>query len=198
MSYVASTFFDADTWNKFGLNWVRSAKSASLDCLIIGDELPEEAISKINELKFRHVPIIKKFKNKCNIEYTLIQNLDKNTRCLWTKPEILPKSGIVTNSDLVCGYTNLVVQDLASAVINLYDRAAMIESLNEQIQKVHGRFLSSDFMLGTYDFWNGFFGCKAYLFGKKYLENNGQIDDLVLNFFVAFANSLSLEIKESY
>jgi hypothetical protein len=52
MNYIVSTFFDEEDWNKFGLNWVRNAKSASLDAIIIGKDLPEDAIAKIAELNF--------------------------------------------------------------------------------------------------------------------------------------------------
>ena len=139
MNYIASTFFDADSWSKFGLNWVRSAKSASLETIVIGDDLSEDVIAKIKELNYRYVSVIKKFKTDCNVMYTLVQNLDKNSRCLWTKPDILPKSGLETNCDLLCGYSNQSVQDLADPVVNLYDRAAMIESLREQVGKKHGK-----------------------------------------------------------
>ena len=204
MSYIVSTFFNEDSWNKFGLNWVRNAKSASLDALIIGKDLPEEAITKIAELNFRYIPVLNKFKTDCNVDYTLVQNLEKNQRCLWTQPEILPKAGIYSintssddgESDLICGLSSFNVQDLTQSVVNLYDRAAMIESLKQKIEHVHGKYLSSDYMLGTYDFWNGFFGCKAYLFERGYLQGSVKINDLVLNFFVSFANSFSLQIKD--
>ena len=122
--------------------------------------------------------------------------MNKDQRCLWTRPELMPKNGLISNSDLLCGYSNLSAIDLADHVINLYDRAAMIESLEQQIFKNYGKYLSADYMLGTYDFWNGFFGCKAYLHGNRYIQNERDTNDLVLNFFMAFTNSMSLEIKE--
>jgi len=52
MNYIASTFFDEEEWNKNGLNWVRHAKSASLNAIIIGKNLPDDAIEKINDLLY--------------------------------------------------------------------------------------------------------------------------------------------------
>ena len=97
---------------------------------------------------------------------------------------------------MLCSYSPVQIDDLMIPVVNLWDRAAMISSLKQNIEKVHGKYLSSDFMLGTSDFWNGLVGCRAYLFEKRYLQEIGQSDDLVLNFFVALTNSLSVEVKE--
>jgi hypothetical protein len=196
MNYIVSTFFDEEDWNKFGLNWVRNAKSASLDAIIIGKDLPEDAIAKIAELNFLYFPVLDKFKKNCNAMHTLVCNLPKNSRCLWTKPEILPKAGIIGEADLICGLSESPISKIVSSVINLYDRAAMIESLSQHIESVHNKYLSANYMLGTTDFWNGFFGCKSYLHERGYLVENSEDDDLVLNFFVAFAHSFSVEIKD--
>lgn len=195
MTYIASTFLDEKSWDRHGLNWLRSAKSESLDALIIGKDLPDSALEKIRELNFRYVAVENKFKSDCNFHYALSRNLEKGQRCLWTRPDLLPKAGIESDVDVVCGCSNVNLNDLASPVVNLYDRAAMMQSLKQNIEKVHGKYLSSNFMLGTYDFWNGVFGCRAYLFEKGYLQGSGHSDDLVLNFFVAFANSISLQVK---
>ena len=195
MNYLVSTFLDEESWEKFGLNWLRSAKSASLQALIIGKNLPEVAQQKIQELNYKFVPVENKFKTDCNFHYTLSRNLEKGQRCLWTRPDLLPKAGFETDADVTCSYSNININDLVSPVINLYDRAAMIQSLQQNIEKIHGKYLSSNYMLGTSDFWNGLFGCRAYLFERGYLQGSGHSDDLVLNFFIVFANSFSVEVK---
>lgn len=195
MNYIASTFFDEEKWDRFGLNWIRSAKSASLEALIIGSNLPESAQIKIKEYNYKLVPVENKFKTDCNFHYTLVKSLQKGQRCLWTKPDLLPKAGFETDADIFCSHSDISINDLVSPVINLYDRAAMVVSLQNNLEKKYGKYLSSNFMLGTSDFWNGIFGCRAYLFEKGYLQGSGHSDDLVLNFFVVFANSFSLEVK---
>jgi hypothetical protein len=194
MNYLVSTYFDETSWQEYGLNWVRNAKSESLEALIIGKNLPEDAIQKIHELNYKYIPLIEKFKSDSNVMYTLVHHLPKGSRCLWTNPDILPKSGLETNADLLCSSTSNTIYQLADSVVNLYDRAAMIESLKENIHKKHNCFLSSDFMLGTNDFYHGFAGCRSYLLGKGYLNGSKFNNDLVLNFFVAFANSCSVEV----
>ena len=195
MSYIVATYFDKDAWKSYGLNWVRHAKSESLTGYIIGIDLPQEAIDKINELGFVHLPLISKYQIRGDAFFTLLQKLEKNQRCLWTNPHVLPRAGIESKVDLLCGISNSSVENLTVGVVNLYYIAAMIKSLNESIFKKHGAFLASDYILGTYDFWNGYVGCRNYLHEKQYLESFSVSDDLVLNFFMAFANSFSCEIQ---
>ena len=196
MSYIVATGFNQSTWEKYGLNWIRFANSESLKAVIVGDELTGAAVDKIHELGFVHLPVQPKFNIKSNFYYTLLQKLEKNQRCLWTIPSILPKSEIQTDVDLVCGVSDFAAEYLTSGVVNLYDRAAMIQSLNEKIWQKHGGFLSSEYILGTFDFWNGFVGCQTYLHERQYLDSNATSDDLIINFFVAFTNSISCKIQK--
>ena len=196
MSYIAASGFDAATWERFGLNWVRHAKSESLDAIIVGNQIPASAVDKIGELGFIHLPIAPRFNLKHNAFWTLLQSLQKGQRCLWTAPSLLPRAGIEAKSDLVCGLSDLNAEYLTSSVVNLYDRAAMIKSLNDSVLSRHGAFLSCDYVLGTFDFWNGFVGCQTYLHEKRYIDAAATSDDLVLNFFVAFANHISCETQK--
>ena len=108
----------------------------------------------------------------------------------------MPRADIEANVDLVCGISDFGAEYLTSSVVNLYDRAAMIQSLNESIRQKHGGFLSSEYILGTHDFWNGFVGCQTYLHERQYIDANPTSDDLILNFFVAFANSISCKVEK--
>jgi hypothetical protein len=196
MSYVVATSFNLESWDKYGLNWLRQAKSCSLNGYIIGVDISEQAIKKIQELEFVYLPMEEKHRVRGDVFTTLAKNLPREKRCLWTNPYILPKPNIETKADLLCGTEDVSAESLTVSVYNLYDRAAMIESLNEKIKSEHKAFLSSEYMLGTYDFWNGFSSCQNYLYDKEYLDTTIFADDLILNFFVAFANSLSVEIRK--
>jgi hypothetical protein len=196
MSYSVATYFDQESWAKNGLNWLRNATSVNLSGYVVGKDLNQQSIDKITELDFVHLPVINKFKKDNNVFFTLLQILQKNQRCLWVQNDIVPKSELKGDTDLICGSSQLELSSLVLPVVNLYDRAAMIESLRESIQKKHGKLLSSKYMLGTYDFWNGFVGCRAYLLEKEYLQQHDNSDDLVLNFFIVFTNSTSIEIKD--
>lgn len=196
MSYIVASSFDAATWDRHGLNWVRHAKSESLDAIVVGNDIPGSAVDKIAELGFRHLPIQPKFNLRHNAFWTLLQSLEKGQRCLWTKPSLLPKAGIEASTDLVCGISDHNAEHLTSSVVNLHDRAAMIQSLNDAILARHGAFLSSDYVLGTFDFWHGFVGCQTYLHARQYVDAMSTSDDLVLNFFVAFTNSISCKIDK--
>ena len=54
---------------------------------------------------------------------------------MWLNPSLLPKANFDTQADLVCELTKSDVFGLTEPVTNLYDRAAMIESLREKIEK---------------------------------------------------------------
>lgn len=195
MKYVVATAFDSESWDSHGLNWIRHAKSESLNALILGKNLKKSSVDKISELGFTHIPVIEKYNNNADVFYTLVRNLEKDQQCMWIKPSLLPVQGIESKSDLTCGISQVEVQFMTTGVVNLYDRAAMVQSLNESIKKKYNGFLSSEYILGTYDFWNGYAGCQTYLHEKQYLDSSPISDDLVLNFFMAFANLLSCEIK---
>jgi len=196
MNYSAATCFDEKDWNKYGLNWLRAARSNSMTGFVVGIDLPEQAVAKIGELNFTHLPIVRKYNFKCDLFYTLLQALDRDSFCLWTENNLLPRHDLEPKFDACCQLSEYTAYAITSPVINLHDRAAMISSLEEQIQKVHGSMLSTRYILGSYNFWNGFLGCQSYLYQKQYLDSNMPCDDLILNFFMAFANSVSLEIKK--
>jgi len=47
MNYSAATCFDEKDWNKYGLNWLRAARSNSMTGFVVGIDLPEQAVAKI-------------------------------------------------------------------------------------------------------------------------------------------------------
>lgn len=196
MSYKVATYFSADNWDQLGINWVRTAKSNGLTGYIVGHNLSEDAVQKIGQLGFQHLPLDEKSKEKTAVYAQFIRQLDKNERCLWTIPTIHPISGIDSNYDLVCGLTDADVFALTSSVVNLYDRAAMIESLEEKISKKYKGYLSARYILASSEFWYGYLGCQQYMKKKEYIEFTTLSDDLVLNFFTAFANRFTVEIKD--
>lgn len=195
MNYFAATSFDKNTWGKYGLNWLRTARSNSMKGFIVGEDLTEDAVNKISELGFTHLPVNKKYNCRCDIQYTFLKSLPTDAYCLWTENNILPKNNLETKMDICCDVSKYTAYEITAPVVNLHDRAAMIHSLEDMIQKHHGAMLSSAYLLGSYNFWNGYVGCQTYLYQKEYLDINVPAEDLILNFFMAFANSISLEIK---
>ena len=92
MSYIAATYLDKDSWPKFGINWMRKAKSVGLTGFVIGEELPEESHQKTKDLGFEIVPLEKKFGDDRDRYHALVGAL-KGRRCLFTRPEIDPRGG---------------------------------------------------------------------------------------------------------
>jgi len=195
MKYFTATFLDKNSYGKHGLNWLRTARANSMQGYIVGEDLSDEAVSKITELGFTHLPVEKKYNHRCDIHYTLLNNLPTDSYCLWTENNLVPKNNLETKMDICCDLSKVSAYDMTVPVVNLHDRAAMIHSLEEMILKQHGAMLSSSYLLGSFNFWNGYVGCQTYLYQKQYLDTNLPAEDLILNFFMAFANSISLEIK---
>lgn len=196
MSYKVATYFSADNWEQQGVNWVRTAKSQGLNGFVVGHNLPEEAVQKIKQLGFQHLPLNDDLKDSTAVYAQFIRQLEKSERCLWTVPTLMPAAGMDGNADLVCGLTEADIFALTQSVVNLYDRAAMIESLDEKIAKKYNGYLSAQYILASAEFWFGYLGCQQYMKQKEYVEFSPLSDDLVLNFFTAFANRFTVQIKD--
>lgn len=195
MNYIAATYFDDKTWPKYGLNWLRSAKSAKLTGLIIGTDLPEEATSKAAELGFKVVPLEKKGGTELDRYSTLAAHLEKGQRCLFTQPDVLPKGGFSVGRDVFCERGKMACIDVVSPIRNLFDRAKAAKEIYYAVQKPNNGLLSSRFMLATWDFWIAFLGFQTYLHERGYLDPRPPYDVLMLNYFMAsVGKSFSLEI----
>ena len=195
MKYSVSTMFDRETWQVYGENWLRQARSLSLDGYVVDAGLDDDAVAKVKGMGFMCLPAQTGSPDRSNIFEPFVKAMSPGETCLWVQPYVKPISGLSTGADLMCETSHINVDSLASIVINLYDRAAMTHSLEEKIRAVHGAYLSTRYILGSHDFWVGFLGCQNYLSKRQYLVQAWPAEDLVLNFFVAFANSFSVEVK---
>lgn len=194
MSYTAATWFDKDSWEKQGLNWVRKAKSAGVSGFIIGSDLPQEAHAKAKELGFTVVPLITKYGDERDKFHTVLENLKGGQRCLLTRPDATVKGGLPETKDLICNRAKASDPfGIVSPIRNLNDRAKALKLLRDAVEKVYGATLSSKSVLGTRDFWAGYTGFLNYLYEKNYLDRHAN-EELTLNLYVALAGSVSLEI----
>lgn len=193
MEYKVATYLNPETWTKHGLNWVRTAKSLGLKGDIVGTDLPQEAVDKIRQLGFDYIPLVGS-QRKVEVFDAFAVRIKPNERVLWCHPDI-PPSRMDGEADVICGGGISDVFVLTECVLNLYDRAAMIDSLEDRILKKYNTLLSSRYILGTSDFWNGYVGCQRYMESRHYFEPNATTEDLVLNFFVAFANTLTVKVN---
>ena len=58
MTYSVATHFDQPTWDRFGANWLRTAKSQKLTGFIVGMNLSADAQVKILDFGFVYHPMI--------------------------------------------------------------------------------------------------------------------------------------------
>lgn len=193
MNQKVATYLNPETWTKYGLNWIRTAKSLGLAGTVVGSDLPTEAVDKIRQLGLDHVSV-SGTQRKVDVFDVFISKMKPDERVLWCHPDILP-SRMNGTADVVCGGGLTDVMSLTECVLNLYDRAAMIDSLEERILKKYNTLLNSRYILGTSDFWNGYVGCQQYMLSRHYFDPVAATEDLVLNFFVAFATTLTVEVK---
>ena len=192
MSYIAVTHLNKDTWAK-GINWMRKAKSVGLTGFVIGSELPEEAEAKTKELGFRVVPAV----TGQSLHSVLADNIKKGQRCLFSTCESSPKGGLSEARDATCNREkSLEAMEIVSPIRNLQNRAKSVWLLRDKIEKVHKGLLSSQQVLGTWDFWCGLAAFQNYLYQKNYLDRGTADSTLILNLYVALAESVSLEIDD--
>lgn len=193
MSYIAATHLTPGNWTA-GINWMRKAKSAGLTGFILGD-LSEEATAKAKELGFKVVPIVKRHGDVRDLHNTLVDNLKKGQRCLFTYSDVSPKGGLSEARDVTCSREKVL--DVLSVVIpinNLYDRAKTVKLFREKVENIHQGLLSPRYVLGTWDFWSGFAAFQNYLHDKNYLDPGLAYNELTFNLYIALAGSVSLEI----
>lgn len=220
MKYSVATFLDQESWRLHGVSWLRQARSQSLDGYVVGKDLDDDAVCKVVDLGFVHVPLLKTpetptviidewerhgVKHEAEVKSDkprrsaifepFVKLMEPGQTCLWLNPSMTPTADLSTSADLMCDVGEFDIDFLTSVVFNFYDRAAMAHSLEEKIKAVHGGFLSTKYILGSYDFWIGYLGCQNYLASRDYVVQTWPSEDLVLNFFVAFANSFSVEVR---
>jgi hypothetical protein len=194
MSYIAATHFDAKSWAKSGHNWLRKAKSAGLTGYVLGTDLPAEASEKAQELGFQVVPVSGATGTDLDRYHTLASVLTEGQRCLFTRPDVLPKGGLSEAKDVLCGTEKMAnPTEIVNPIRSLYDRAKVMRLIGEKFTVTTHGILSPRSVLGTWDFWNGFYGFQSYLHERNYVDRRPPYDELMLNLYLAFV-SFSLEI----
>lgn len=194
MKYKVATCFSDDIWEANGPSWIRHAKSAGLTGFVVGLGLSEDASRAVVESGFDFIGLPAQPRLRSEVFESFVSKLDKGEFCLWTRPFAKPVADLHTDMDVRVGTSDASVDSLCQSVINLYDRVAMIASINDRIIQTYGKVLSTEYILGSREFWIGFSGCHAYLGNKEYVDQLLPCEDLVLNFFIAFANSFSVEV----
>ena len=56
MKYSVSTMFDRETWQVYGENWLRQARSLSLDGYVVDAGLDDDAVAKVKGMGFMCLP----------------------------------------------------------------------------------------------------------------------------------------------
>lgn len=196
MSYTVSTYFDNDSWQKSGVNWLRKAKSAGLNGFIIGKELPVEAEKKAKDLGFRIVPISKKFGDDRDLYHAILGFAQKDQRCLFVQNFLPVKSDLPELTDVVCDLdVKFAASDIVTPIKTLQDRAKTINVIRDKIERIHKGILSPNLILGSWNFWNGFLAFQNYLHDKNYLDGRAMYHELVFNLYISLTESLTLEIN---
>lgn len=191
MSYIISTYFEEELWNKTGMDWVRKSKSAGLKGFIIGKNIPEEATVKSKELGFTIVPILLTYGDERDLFQTLLPLINKNQKCLFIDSKLTPSKDLAEDGDFTCNIDESIIAfDLVSPIKNLYNRAKVVRLLNEKIQDVYQGLLSSQSILGTWSFWNNFVAYQNYLHESNYIDKYDSYD-LIFNLYIALYESLN-------
>lgn len=186
MAYLVATCFDKKTWQEFGLNWLRTAKSLKLKGIVIGDGLANEAVTKIKELGFDHVPILVKCNPVIDRYYTLASVLSPDQWCLLTHPSVLPRIGL---SGMSCAVEKIPAMELVGSIRSLTDRAKSFSLIQEKIEKEYHGVFSMKCVLGDGYFWNMLAGFQTYLFENKYFDRPNFCVEMSFNLYMALTEA---------
>lgn len=193
MSYQVTTFFDNQLYEKYGLNWLRQTKSLGLYGFVMFRNLKLEAVDKINELGFSAVPVKHNLGDDRDYILTIIDTLEREKKCLFVRPEVIPESGLSEDKDLICREDeNLNIYDLVNPINNLQQRTKAIQQIRH---KLGGSYLSSKHVLASWEFWVKYSGFQNLLFEKKCL--NYFDSDLTLNLYYSLVEPFSSEIQHA-
>jgi len=125
----------------------------------------------------------------------LAENLKKGQRCLFTFIDATPKGGLSEARDVTCSREKtLGATEIVTPIANLQNRAKTVKLLRDKVETPYKGLLSPKYVLGTWDFWNGFAAFQNYLHDRNYLDARLAYNELTFNLYIALAGSISLEI----
>lgn len=187
MSYIATSFFDRESWDKYGIRWLETAKAENLNGFVVGLDIPE-ASRYLKQMGFSLVAIT----DRTVVYEAIASNLDKNQSCLFVNPELLPKGGLLENFNIRCNMKDsLDIFDITSSVQNLFNRAKVINMMQDVKTNYKG-LLSSECILGKWNFWIEYSGFQKYLFDINFL-NQFSSPELMFNLYIALMKPDALE-----
>jgi hypothetical protein len=180
MTYSVATRFNQQTWDKFGLNWLRKAKLEKMRGFILGD-LSEEAKLKISDFGFSCFPDNSKIGEICQ------------ERCLFVQYDMpIPKD--VSFGDVACSIEKTSALEVVWPIRSLINRAKAANLVQNRIEKVYNGTLSSKYILGSSEFWRSFSGFQDYLLQQDYADYLNY--DFLLNLHLSFFKSFRIAIDK--
>lgn len=163
---MITTKFDVSSWDQFGIQWLRAAKTSQQTGFILDYGLSSAATLKIKEFGFQVISYEQDFVDG------IFSNLSQDQVCTYFSCEILPGS-IPKNSK--------TLSSLVAPITNIQERV----KIAKQIKTIS----DSRIITGTWEFWGQFSGLRSYLKEIKYFDYWSE--DLLLNIFnVYFSKSL--------
>lgn len=173
MTYKVMTHFDQPAWDRYGLNWVRTAKLNNLKGSVVGLDLSEETQSKIASFGFSYIP----YNNKQRLQPPCDDTF------LLTKADVLPVANLSEGYDVVCPAADFGIFDLVWSVAKLADRVNIIRLIGDQVY-------SPNFVLGTESFWRDFSNFQDYVNSRsgfldgRFLYGNILREELLFNLYL--------------
>ena len=161
MSYSVATHFDQSSWDKYGVNWLRKARSEKLNGFVIGHNLDDETQEKISDAGFGFYTKRDRFQ---------LSDLCGD-RCLLTRFDAFPKGGLSEEKEFF-GFIdpNIDAIDLVWSMSNLHNRVSAVRFLKEKIKSVYDGFFSTRYILGSQKFWADFSAFEVFVSKQQHLK----------------------------
>lgn len=190
MNIVTCVYFNENNWDKFGVNWLRKSKSNSKNTLIIGKNLSVEAENKCIELGFEFSKLESNFNDDRDIIVAMSKIVTKDKKYLLLSQgfEFDLNYEIYDKKDLICLSSLIELMNLVLPIQSLANRAKVVNLLSNKKS-----LASSDFILGSYDFWKKIDNFQEYLSQVNYFGSVVNLE-LLLNLYIAIVNSSNIEV----
>lgn len=185
MIKVVATEFDHDAWERTGLSWMRTVKSAGFHGIVIDKGISQAAKNTLKEVKFR---VASYGESKVAPYSALLNELKENERCLWCAADYNLKDTepFFTGVGLVATCDNsLPVDNMVMSIANIRRRAEAAGLIEQKVVPVHGSLLDTKLLCGGVEDWAGFVGYFEFLVTSSFLEARSAVDRMALNLYAA-------------
>jgi hypothetical protein len=176
-----------NTWDKYGLTWLRTIKSKGYSALVVNDQLSLAAISKIKDLNFDLTDKTHKHGGVIDFYNAIAKNIENDDQCLAITNEM------PTNFDKFFDFKNITCEidaislaEIVFPIIHLTKRVE-VSRLLEQHVMIKGGLLNTKTICAHREGWQLFCGLFDFLMESQFVDVRIPfVEKIVFNILAGF------------